>query len=408
MADTLVNPGRLDAPEWPDTALREELKARAAALVPLLARNAEQAERDRRIPQENIDALEEAGLFRITVPRRFGGYEVDLRTKIEVSSELARGCGSTSWAVTLINVCNWFAGLYCDRAQQEVFGSNPNARVAGVFAPSSTSRRVDGGLMVTGQWPWASGCFHADWAGVGLPVTNEAGEVVDLGWGLVPMSELTIEDTWFTAGMRGTGSNTLVGTDIFIPDHRILSFPRSFVTDYPTEHTDEASYRSAFMPFAALILVGPQLGLARAALDYVIEKAPKRSISYTFYEKQSEAPSFQLALANAAMLIDTGHLHAFRAAADVDGAAARGEKLEYAARARVRMDTAHAIEQLREGIRILLSAHGASSFAESCPLQRIWRDSEVASRHAIAHPDVNRQVYGQALLGIEGAVTALV
>jgi alkylation response protein AidB-like acyl-CoA dehydrogenase len=377
-------------------------------LVPLLARNAEQAERERRIPEESIAALEEAGLFRITVPRRFGGYEVDLRTKIEVSAELARGCGSTSWVVTLINVCNWFAGLYCDQAQQEVFGSDPNARVAGVFAPSSTARRVDGGLLVTGKWPFASGCLHASWAGVGVPVVDEAGEQIDVGWGLVPMSELTIEDTWFTAGMRGTGSNTLVAEDVFVPDHRILSFPRSFGGDYPTEHTDEVSYRSAFMPFAALILAGPQLGLARSALDYVVEKAPKRSVSYTFYSTQTEAPSFQMAVARAAMLIDTGHLHAYRAAADVDGAALRGEKMDYTARARVRMDTAHAIEQLREGVRILISAHGASSFAEASPLQRIWRDCEVASRHAIASVDINAQVYGQALLGIEGAVTALV
>jgi len=408
MADTLLEPGPVDTGVWPDIDLREELLARAARLVPLLERNSAQAERDRRLPDENVEALTEAGLWKITVPRRFGGFEVDLRTKIDVAAELARGCGSTAWVTSLINVCNWFGALYCDQAQQDVWGANPQSRISGVFAPSSTSRRVDGGLVVTGKWPFASGCLHTDWAGIGVPVVDESGAPVDLGWALVPMSELRIEDTWFTAGMRGTGSNTLVGEEVFVPDHRILSFPRAFVTDYPTEHTDEASYRSAFMPFAALILVGPQLGLARRALEYVLEKAPKRSVSYTFFEKQTDSPSFQMAVARAAMLIDTGHLHAYRAAADVDGAALAGEKLGYTARARVRMDTAHAIESLREGLRILMSAHGASSFAESCPLQQIWRDCEVASRHAIAHGDINAQMYGQALLGIEGGVTALV
>ncbi|WP_433781552.1 acyl-CoA dehydrogenase family protein [Actinomycetospora sp. CA-101289] len=400
----------LDRPGTTDEAraLRADLVGRARELVPVLARNAARTEEDRRVADENIALIDEAGLFSITKPRRLGGLETDIRTKLEVSRELARGCGSTSWATTLMNVCGFFGGLFPDQAQRDVWEGAPGNRIAGVLAPSAEATRVDGGYRLAGKWGWASGCLHAQWAVVGFPVPDGHGEVVDQGLALVPMTDLSIEDTWFVAGMRGTGSNTLVARDVLVPEHRVISVPAAIGGRYATEHTDEALYRSAFVPVAAIVLAGPQLGLAQAALDLVIEKAPKRSVSYTFYDTQTDAPTFQLAVAKAASLVDAAHLFAYRAAADIDQAAVDGVYPDYAARARVRMDTGAAIENAREAIRTLVSAHGAGSFAEASPLQRVWRDSEVASRHAVISPAISSEVYGRALLGITDGVTALV
>ena len=239
-------------------------------------------------------------------------------------------------------------------------------------------------------------------------MTDDRGEVVDQGLAFVPKSDVTIEDTWFVAGMKGTGSNTIVADEIFIPEHRVMSVPGLIGGHPPTPHVDEALYRSAFIPVAALILVGPQLGLCQAALDFVVEKAPRRGITYTAYEQQTHAPTVQLGLARAATLVDTAHLHAYRAAADIDDAAAAGRLLTYGERARVRMDTGYVAETAREAIRILCSVHGASTFADTSPLQRMWRDSEVAGRHAVVHPEISAEIYGRALLGIEGGVSPLV
>jgi 3-hydroxy-9,10-secoandrosta-1,3,5(10)-triene-9,17-dione monooxygenase len=407
----VVQSGRVDVSDIAHLSgpeLRDVLLGRARALVPLLERNAAATEAGRRVVEENIKAIREAGLFKIMVPRRYGGLETDIRTKLEVSRELARGCGSTSWATTLMNVCAWFAGLAFAEAQDDVWGRNPEARVAGVFAPTAKSRRVDGGLIVTGKWPWASGCLHADWALLGVPVVDADGQETDQGLALIPMPELAIEDTWFVAGMKGIGSNTVVAEEVFIPDHRIVSVPKLLAGDPPTPYKDEALYRSSFIPVAVLMLAGPQLGLCARALEFVIEKAPKRGISYTFYETQTASPSFQLALAEAATLVDGAHLFAYRAADDIDGAARAGRKLSYLERARVRMDTGHAVKTARNAIDTLISAHGAASFADSSPMQRIWRDSETASRHAVISPAVSAEVYGRALLGITEGVTALV
>lgn len=387
-----------------------ELLARIHETGPILERNVNQTEADRRVAEENIDALTAAGAFKVMTPRRFGGYQMTLRENLEISAAIAESCGSTAWVVTLINVCNWMAGGLADQAQRDIFGVNPDVKVAGVLNPSSDVRKVDGGYQVSGKWPWASGSLHADWALVGIVVPDESGKAVDQALAFLPKSDYTIEDTWFVAGMKGTGSNTILAQDVFVPEHRLVPVPRAIDNEYPTEHADEALYRSSFIPVLTLVLAGPQLGLGRAALNFVKEKAPKRGISYTKFEHQTDSTAFQLQVAQAAMLVDTAHLHAFRAAADIDDAAARGEKLPYVTRARARNDASYAITSIRQAIDALLSAHGASSFAEVSPLQRIWRDSSTAGRHAVVDPLVNQEIYGKALLGIpyEQNITPLI
>lgn len=388
----------------------DEVLERAGQLQELLARNAAETDRVRRIPDENLAALTEAGLFRLLAPRRFGGFELPLRTFLEVSAVLGEACGSTSWVVTLVNVCSWITGLFGDRAQRDVWGAGPDTRVCGVLAPSAQARRVDGGLRLSGSWGYASGCLHARWAVLGMPVVDADGEQIDQGVALIPMDDLRIEDTWFVAGMRGTGSNTLVAEDVFVPDHRILSVPAAIDNAYATEHADEVLYRSSFVPVLALVLAGPQVGMARGAVRQTVEKAPRRQIAYTVFERQTDSTAFQMQISDAAMLADSAALHVGRAAADIEDAAERGEKLDYVTRARVRADTGWAIRCARQAIETVISANGASSFAEASALQRLWRDANTAGRHAVVLPAVNQEVYGKALLGIpyEENITPLI
>jgi alkylation response protein AidB-like acyl-CoA dehydrogenase len=385
-----------------------ELVARVRELQPLIRQHAAQGEQDRRVAEESIQALRDAGILKIAQPRRYGGYETSMRTMLDVSAAVGEADGGTAWVVTLLNVCAWLTGLYPRQAQDDVWGADPDALVCGVLAPTAETRKVDGGHQVTGRWYYTSGSWHASWAVLGIPVTDENGEVVDQGLALIPRSDLEYEETWFVAGMKSTGSNCLIAKDVFVPGHRIVSVPPAIEGSYATEFSDEAFYRSAFVPILALVLVGPQLGLGRAALEIVRDKAAKKPISYTFYTAQADSVAFQLQLAEAAMLLDTAELHAYRAAADIDEAAARGVYPDFLTRARVRADTGWAVDHVLKAISILLSAHGAASFAEASPLQRIWRDSAVAARHAVVLPAVGYEVYGKALLGREDHITPLV
>ncbi|MEI4271954.1 acyl-CoA dehydrogenase family protein [Klenkia sp. LSe6-5] len=385
------------------------MPARAAALVDLLRSNAQRADAERRVPEENIQALADAGLFKISVPRRFGGHEADFRTFLEVSSTLGQGCGSTAWAATLINVCGWLIGLYPDQAQRDVLEADPDARICGVVAPSSTSVHTEGGLRVTGSWGFASGSLHSQWAMLGVPVVNAEGQQIDQGLALIPMSDLSIKDTWYVAGMRGTGSNTLIAEDVFVPSHRILSVPAAIGGDYPTEHKDEALYRSAFVPVLALVLVGPQLGLVQGAMEMVLTSLAKgRPINYSFYERSVESGSTQINMAEAQSLIDTARLHMRRAATDIDEASQSPDYLDVKVRARVKMDVGVVARRSREAMDLLLSVQGAGSFAEASLLQLKWRDLETGSRHAVVNPALASEAYGRSLLDVPEQVTPLI
>ena len=238
--------------------------------------------------------------------------------------------------------------------------------------------------------------------------TDADGQTVDQYMALMPMSELSIDDTWYTVGMRGSGSNCVVARDVFVPEHRLLSMSQAIEGRYPTPYQDEATYRAAFVPVAALVLIGAQLGIGRAALRHVIGLAPKRAIAYTSFKRQSDSAVFQLNLAKAAMKIDSAHLHAFRAADAIDQLALQGQTMDYVTRARTRADSGWVAQQVTEALDTLITCHGAGTFAESNPLQRHWRDSNTAARHAVILQPISEEVYGKALLGVENDVTTLV
>lgn len=383
--------------------------ATAASFSERLREAADEIDKTRRVPDHIIDALADAGLFKLTVPKRYGGYEADVRTIIDVAAVLAESCGSTAWVVTLVNTVAIGVGMLSGQAQDDVFGTNPDARVAGVFAPRGESRRVEGGFQVSGTWYYGSGSLHSDWVMVGFPLVDENGETTDFGLGLIPRPEYAVKDTWFVVGMRGSGSNAIVVADALIPDHRILPVSKAINGSFETEFDNETLYHSAFHPTFTLVLIGAQLGLGRAALRLAIEQADKRAIPNTIYTQQRDSVGFQLLIAEAASLIDTAHLHAYRAAADIDESASRGEYPSYLMRARIRSDAARAAGCVKDAIDILLTAHGAGSFAESSAMQRIWRDSNIAVRHGTLVPQASREIYGKALMGfpLEDNITKL-
>ena len=387
----------------------KELVKRAQGLQPLLFKNAPDSDRNRRAGDENIEAIADAGLFKLMLPKRYGGYEGTMRSHLEVTAALGEACGGTSWVTSLINGSAWIISLFPEQAQDDVYGTNPDARVSGVFTPTMQVRRVAGGLVMSGKWYFSSGSLHSQWAILGCAERDENGALKAQFLALIPMSELTIEDTWFTTGMRGSGSNCIVGNDVFVPDiSSAFDLMAAVRGEYPTPFKDEVAYRAAFGPVSSLLLIGPQLGLGRAALKHVIEKAPQRAIAYTSFTKQTDSTVFQMQVAEAALKIDSAHLRAFRAADEIDDSARLNVFPDYLTRTRVRADAGVVVSDITDALNTLIFAHGAGSFAEASPVQRGWRDSNTAARHAIVLPAIGAELYGKALLNVENTVTPLV
>ncbi|MCA8028950.1 acyl-CoA dehydrogenase family protein [Burkholderia cepacia] len=399
-ASSIVKPlaAFFDAP-GPDLAI----VARATELLPLIREKAAASEDQRRVQEEVIEALHSAGLYHISVPKRLGGSGANFRTFIDSVAEVARADGGTAWAMALLNVCTWFASLYATKAQNEAF-EVPGTRICGIFTAPGRSERVDGGYRVSGEWWYASGSLHAQWANLGIKLGDNPDGSPRLGLALVPFTDLTLRDTWYVAGMRASGSNTLVANDIFIPDHRIQSFADMADEVYARPDSDEANDYASFVPVAAVVLVAAQLGLAREAVDITIAKGATKNVAYTTFSQAGMSPVHQVKLAEAASKADQAYLLVARACADIDRAAMNREKLDVVTRARIRMDTGAAAQLCREAINMLLSVNGAASFAQTNSLQRIWRDSEVASRHAFVLPEMASLIYGRALFGVKELV----
>jgi len=386
----------------------DEIVQKARALRPLLESNAARAEDERRVPDENMQAIVDAGLTRIAVPKRYGGYETNVRTITEVAGALAEGCSSTGWISTLINTSSWMIGMYPLQAQDEIFGADPDTRSAGVFAANGTSRRVDGGWIVSGKWGYASGIGHATWAGFGFLMTDEKGEVYDQGYGLAPIEDVAIEDTWFVAGLKGTGSNTIVVDALFVPEHRVLGL--SGVSNGIFDHAvpGEVLYRSSAMPTLNLVLVGALPGMARAALRYVTERAGRKSVPYSIYERQADSAVIHAAIGQAALKISDAELHMRRAATEIDDAAQRDEQLDMMARTRVRAEAGHVARLCIEAVDILMTCHGSGGFADVSALQRIWRDINIGARHGAVNHMIGDEAYGKALLGVGPQISTLI
>jgi 3-hydroxy-9,10-secoandrosta-1,3,5(10)-triene-9,17-dione monooxygenase len=138
------------------------LISQATELAPLLERNASRTESDRRIAEENIRALERAGLMDLLIPKRLGGQGVTMKTSLAISAALAKACPSTSWVQTLMNVSAWFATRASHRVQEEIFGQPGRPRLCGSLAPNKIIQRVEGGYLISGEWDFTSGCWHSN------------------------------------------------------------------------------------------------------------------------------------------------------------------------------------------------------------------------------------------------------
>jgi 3-hydroxy-9,10-secoandrosta-1,3,5(10)-triene-9,17-dione monooxygenase len=382
------------------TSAQEEFVARADALRPSLAEAAAEADRNRRLSDETFAAVRDAGLITLGTPRAFGGAQTSLRTMVEVSEALARGCGPTGWVAGVLNTGNWITAQFPAAARAEVWGQHPAATVAGVTAPGGKAEAVDGGFRVTAKWAYASGSLHADWAAVGI--IGPAGPALIL----VPATDYKVDDTWHVTGMRGTGSNTIVVEDIFVPEHRLLDAADLFAARNALSHPDEPLYRASLTAVFGLSLIGAQLGQVSSALDLVLEKAPKRSVATTTYASQVDFVPFQVDVAEAATKIRSARLLALDTADEVDDFAAQGRIPDPHRRMAWRMALTWASRQLWEAVDQLVTAHGTSSFAEVNPLQRIWRDQAVATRHAGFALRVNEELLGKTLLGVDPSQVA--
>lgn len=379
---------------------KDELVRRAAGIVPLLREKAVWMDENRRLHDDVITALVDAGIPKMRVPVRYGGYESDMGTVVDVLAELGRGDGSTAWTASVWSISTWMMGLFPDEVQDEVFAT-PDVRISGILSPGAMAVPTDGGFVVNGKWSFNSGARQSTWnTNAAVTPTGDGGFAPVMI--AVPIADLDIVDDWYTSGLRGSGSITTIAKDVFVPTARVLQMGPVLQGQHQSKQNANAPiFKAPFMPTACATVSAPALGLAMAAKDAFLERLPGRKISYTNYESQAEAPITHLEVAEAITKIDEVGFHARRTAAMIDGKSRTNEAWTLEERARVRLDLGATCQRAKEAVDILSGASGGSSIYRDIPIQRVQRDVHALNLHAILHPSTNLELYGRIVCGLE-------
>ena len=372
---------------------RVELLQRAADLSPVLKERASRTEALRRIPDETVKDILASGLYRIGVPKRFGGLDVDYGLILEAGAELGRGCASSAWCYSLWSAHAWLVGHWPLKAQEEVFGDGPDVLCSSSLSPSGgTMEPTSGGYRITGRWEFSSGCDAAGWLMLGVDGPDGR------NWVLVPSADYEIIDTWFVSGLRGTGSKDVAVDDAFVPEHRVMNMGRAGDGDWTGwEIHKQVRYR---MPIGVLLgwdLVAPMIGIAQGMID----EFTARLIGTSGPGRTAESAAIQLRLSLASAEVDAARALLRQDIRSIFETARETGIFSPLERSRYRRDKAFVTQLCLQAVNRLFDVSGGHALFDSVALQRFHRDAQAVAHRDGLIMDLGGQQYGRLALGLE-------
>jgi alkylation response protein AidB-like acyl-CoA dehydrogenase len=381
-----------------------EILAKVRALRPLLRKNAAAGEAQRSPTDEVIEAIDELGIWWMIVPRRWGGLGLSSTAMAQINAELAKGDPSVAWVSQILNGTTWVGTLGSDALQEGLYG-NGRPRICSAVTPPGTAQPVEGGYLVSGRWPYCSGSRQAKWAMMGVLRLNADGTKTPACLAYLPMSEVTIEDTWYSVGMQGTGSDTIVAKDVFVPNHMFVPIEKSFNQhEAGKRHLGEPADYYSLVTLVRSTGMGLVVGAAEAMLEIVLEGAKTRGVITTTYAKQTDSQVFLHDVGEAATKIRTARRLIEGTTRAIDAAALERRPLPPQVRSELKADSALANELIVAAAEQLMFLSGSSAFFLTNDLSRFWRDINVAARHVTNLPNIGYELHGRGLLGMPNII----
>jgi alkylation response protein AidB-like acyl-CoA dehydrogenase len=376
------------------------LAERVRALVPAIAAEAAAAEAARKPVDTVMRALEETGVFRAYVPRRFGGYEIDIDSFLDIGLAIGAACASTGWVTAFCMEHNWLLAHFAPEAQERIFGRQPYVLAPGSISPNGRAKAADGGYVLDGRWSWSTGVMHADWVILNGVVARDGGRSEARLFAL-PRADVAVDDVWFSAGLCGTGSNDIVARDAFVPEalSQDLSPMRNGQSPGAQWH-GSPTYRYPMIPFLALTAASPLVGAAGAAVRTFETRLTER-VLYAATAPQAQSTAAQIRLGHLTLRHESIEAELRRVAHAIAGWGTRDEPCPQRERARLRLALAQIVDAAKRLVDDVMAASGASAQLSKHPLQRIQRDLHTGASHSIFDLDVAAELYGKLRLGQE-------
>ncbi|MGH7072606.1 MAG: acyl-CoA dehydrogenase family protein [Stellaceae bacterium] len=378
----------------------DEWVARAHQLAPLIAQYRDEGEQARRLSRPVFEAMRDAGLFHLWVPRAYGGAEVDIATMVRVTEEVARQDGAAGWNVMIGGNTAILWGFMNERAARGIFSADPSSVIAGtILASAGRATVVPGGYRINGKWPLASGCHHANWmvtacfiyGADGKPKLGRDGAPEPNAF-FVPISDCELLDTWYSAGLRGSGSNHFQCTDIFVPEaYHFTSVGAPPVQPGPLYSTQIPNIWGPNVSAVAL-------GIARDAIESFIrlagEKKPSRMQSLL-----AQQDVVQNKVGEAEGLLRSGRAFLMETIGEMWALLSAGRPVPFDLAAMNRLACATAVQNAIKATDLMFGAAGANSIYATSRLERCFRDVHMVSQHAVVGP-TNIIFAGRSMLGL--------
>ena len=383
---------QLVPPAVPET--HGEAIERARALKPKLRERALETEKLRRLHSDNVAELLENGLYGLMTPRRFGGSELGSETMIDVTIELASACPSTGWVHMLWTAHMWLLALFPEEAQEELW-SNPNTLASSVVNTVGDVVPVDGGYRWTGRGFFSSGVDHCNWLTAAVPIKRDGVEgPPERRWLLIPREDFEIIDDWYTVGLKGTGSKTIVVNDVFIPESRTLPDTALENGQAPGRHINpHPMYGAISSANFTSAMAAPAVGAARGFLQAYEERLRSKlnniDDGLTVNMARYAQAVAQVDSVYAALMSNAQRLRCLPA-----------QEVPSEDRARCRRDQAFTAQTCRKTVNFLYEECGGSGLYESSDLQRLWRDTNAASAHHGLAWDAHAVTWTRSILGL--------
>jgi alkylation response protein AidB-like acyl-CoA dehydrogenase len=370
-----------------------------------LAERAREGEDLRRLPDATVAELAASGFTELLVPGRFGGAQADFPAILDPVRRMAHGCTSSAWTIGFYALHNWMLALFGEQAQEEAFATRPFLAPA-PLAPTGRGVPVAGGIRLSGRWSWATGVMDGNWLIVGALCGPDDGIYPALA--LLPADDFTVVDVWHTDGMRATGSNDVVVTDAFVPEHRLVRVTDIYGGTAPGAGLhDSATYRWPMVPALALLAAMPALGSAERVTELYAERLAGRVLAYEGV-RQKDKPIAQARLAEARVRLRALHGLLADTVGEVACIVATGDVVPRPVRGEARLAAAHIVAESRGVIGSLFEASGASVHFLDNPMQRFKRDVDVLAGHVVFDYDTSRELAGALALGLKIPRTAMV
>ncbi|GAA2433394.1 acyl-CoA dehydrogenase family protein [Mycolicibacterium llatzerense] len=373
--------------------------------VTALGERAAEAEKLRRLPDDTVTDLIASGITELLVPARYGGQQAAFPDILDPVRRLAHGCTSSAWTIGFLTLHNWMLALFGEQAQQDAFDSRPFLAPA-PLAPTGRGLPVDGGIRLTGRWSWATGVMHGNWIIVAALCGPDDGIYPALA--LLPISDVTVDDVWHTDGMRATGSNDALATDVFVPEHRLVKVTDIYAGTAPGAGLhDSATYRWPMVPALALLAAMPALGSAERVTEIYAQRLAERVLPYEGV-MQKDKPIAQAHLAGAQVRLRSLRGLLADTVGEIEDIVDSGDSVEKPVRAQARLAAAHIVAESKAVIGDLLGAGGASIHFLSSPMQRFKRDVDVLAGHVVFDYDTSRELAGALTLGMKIPRTSMI